>query len=115
MRPDDASLVLDMLIAARKASGYVSALTLREFQTNGLVQDAVMRQLQTVGEAASQVSSAFREAHPEVPWNDITAMRHRLVHDYRRISLEIVWQAATDEVPTLIALLEPLVPPEEPG
>jgi uncharacterized protein with HEPN domain len=42
-------------------------------------------------------------------------MRHRLVHDYRGVNLDIVWQAATSDAPKLIALLEPLVPPDEPA
>ena len=104
-----------MLIAARKAAGYVGGITPEEFRASDLVQDAVIRQLQTIGEAAAQVSPVFREAHPEIPWNELTGMRHRLVHDYRRINLDIVWQAATVEAPSLIALVEPLVPPEQPG
>jgi len=114
MQPDDVALLLDMLIAARKAGARVRGRTLEEFHADDVVQDAVMRQIQTIGEAASQVSTAFREAHPEIPWSETIGMRHRLVHNYREINLDIVWHAATNEAPRLIALLEPLVPPEEP-
>jgi len=115
MQPDDAALLLDMLIAARKISDRIRSRTREAFHADDVVQDAVIRQLQTIGEAASQVTPGFREAHPEIPWSETIGMRHRLVHDYRRINLDVVWHTATNDVPMLIALLEPLVPPEEPG
>ena len=113
MQPDDQSLILDMLIAARQASGYVRHVTLPDFYASEVLQDAVIRQMQIVGEAASQVSLALREAHPEIPWNEIVAMRHRLVHDYRRINRDIVWATVHDALPGLIAALEALVPAPE--
>jgi uncharacterized protein with HEPN domain len=111
MRPDDAAL-LDMLLAARKASEYVADVTLQSFYADEILQDAAIRQVMVIGEAASQVSVMFREAHPEVDWEGIINMRHRLVHDYRHINRAIVWQAATREAPALVKLLEPLVPTE---
>lgn len=49
------------------------------------------------------------------PWTDIIGMRHRLIHDYSNIELEQVWSTAAEDIPALIAMLEPLVPPEEPS
>jgi uncharacterized protein with HEPN domain len=115
MRPDDPSLLVDMLVSARKAVERVRGRTLDEFHADEALQDTVIRQLQNVGEAASKVTLAFRDLHPEVPWSETIGMRHRLVHDYRGVNLDIVWQAATNEAPKLIALLEPLVPPDEPA
>jgi uncharacterized protein with HEPN domain len=78
-----------------------------------MLQDAVMRQVQITGEAASQVSPGRREEQPEVPRHEMIGMRHRLVHDYRQIDLSRVWEAARESVPQLIAAIEPLVPPPE--
>ena len=113
MQPDDQSLLLDMLIAARQASKYVRHVTLTDFQASEVLQDAVIRQVQIIGEAASQLSLALRAAHREIPWDDIIGMRHRLVHDYRRINRDIVWATVHEALPGLIAALEPLVPPPE--
>jgi len=78
---DDANL-LDMLIWARRASGYVAGTTLEQFLSSTLVQDATIRCLLVLGEAAGRVSAEFRDAHPEIQWPSITGMRNRLVHEY---------------------------------
>jgi uncharacterized protein with HEPN domain len=67
--------------------------------------------VQVVGEAARKVSSEFTEAHPEVPWENIIGMRHKLVHDYLGVDEDIVWQVVTVDLPKLVRSLEPLVSP----
>jgi uncharacterized protein with HEPN domain len=59
-----------------------------------------------VGEAASRVSSAFREAHPEIPWMVIVTMRNRLIHAYFDIDLDRVWDTIIDDLPPLIHTLK---------
>jgi uncharacterized protein with HEPN domain len=63
------------------------------------------------GEAARQVSREFTVTHPEVPWENIIGMRHKVVHDYLGVDEEIVWQVVTGDLPKLVESLEPLVPP----
>jgi uncharacterized protein with HEPN domain len=109
---DDAYL-LDILIAARKVSRYVRDLSWDDFQKDDRTQDAVLRNLQIVGEAARKISEEFRRDHSEIPWGDILGMRNRLVHEYSRINLEKIWGTALDDIPALIREIEPLVPPEE--
>ena len=111
MRDDDARL-LDMLLAAREAMTFVSRLTFLEFQRNRMAQLAVLKAVETVGEAASRIGTDTREAHPEIPWSGIIGMRHRLVHGYFSINLERVWETARRDVPRLVSQLEALVPPE---
>ena len=74
---------------------------------------AILKAVEVVGEAASQVSPEGKEAHPEIPWAKIIGMRNRLVHGYFNVNLERVWETVQQDLPDLIALLEPLVPPEE--
>jgi uncharacterized protein with HEPN domain len=112
MVADDAAFLLDMLDGARMANKYAARTDLESFYRDRLIQDGVIRQIQIIGEAASHVSVEFREAHPEIPWDDIIGMRHRLVHDYRNIDLDLAWQAATREAVFLTKALEPLVPPD---
>jgi uncharacterized protein with HEPN domain len=79
------------------------------------LQLALVHAIQNVGEAARRVSRAFTNAHPEIPWIDIIGMRHKLVHDYFAMNLDIVWIAATESVPQLLEQLESLTPPEPPS
>jgi uncharacterized protein with HEPN domain len=109
----DSALLLDMLLAARKVRTFNAAATWGTFQADEMLQSATEYQLQIVGEAASKVSKEFQVAHPEVPWPKIVGLRHRLVHDYPRIELPKIWAIVENQIPPLIAALEPLVPPEQ--
>ena len=112
MRRDDAYL-LDILIAARKALSFVEDMTWEAFEASELHQNAVMRALETIGEAARLVSQSTKDAHPGIPWEQMIGMRHRLIHEYFRVDVATVWDTIQNDLPELIALVEPLVPPEE--
>lgn len=75
---------------------------------------ALVHLIQIVGEAAARVSREFRDRHPEIPWTEIIGMRHKVVHDYLGVDEDIVWQVVTTDLPKLVAVLEPLVPPVSP-
>lgn len=111
MKRDDAYL-LDILIAARKAIRFLEGITRAQFDRSELHQAAVVRPLEIVGEAASRVSEETRNAHPEVPWQQMIGMRNRLIHEYLRIDPEAVWDTVHKDLPELITLIEPMVPPE---
>ncbi len=112
MQRDDNAYLLDILIAARKAMGYLEAVTWEDFELSELHQDAVMRTLEIIGEAANRVSETKRESLPEIPWMQIIGMRNRLVHEYFRINLEAVWDTVKQDLQELVNTLEPLVPKE---
>ena len=67
--------------------------------------------LDAASEAASRVTETGRAQLPELPWVEIVGMRNRLIHAYWDTDLDIVWKTASDEMPVLVAMLEPLVPP----
>ncbi len=108
----DAALLLDILLAAEDALTFIADLDERAFLASGLHQSAVIRQLEIMGEAAGRVSKSFCAAHPEIPWQQMTGMRHRLAHDYGAVRLEIVWRVTKEILPGLVATLRPLIPPE---
>ena len=69
--------------------------------SSDLIQDAVIRNLEIVGEATKRVSQETKEQHQEIPWRQMAGLRDVLIHDYMGISLEIVWNVVQDELPQL--------------
>ena len=111
MRKDEAYL-LDILLAARKVLNYAGSMNQQEFDTNELVQDAIMRQLEIVGEAAGHITEEYCKEHPEIPWHKVIGLRNQIIHEYFRINRQIVWDTIKNDLPDLIRLIEPLVPEE---
>jgi uncharacterized protein with HEPN domain len=108
----DEALLLDMMLAAEDALSFVASLDEQTFLASDLHQSAVIRKFEIIGEAAGKVSQGFCAAHPEIPWKQITGMRHRLIHDYGAVRFDIVWRVVKDMLPGLIATLRPLIPPK---
>ena len=116
MPPDDstrdAAALLDILPSARQALEHAAGLNFEAFVADVLRQDAVIRRIELVGEAARRVSEAGRVSHPQLPWAQMIRMRNRIIHEYDQVDLQIVWDTLTDDLPTLIRQLERIVPTE---
>ncbi len=110
----DEAYLLDMLIAAEEAREFSQGITWEEFRESSLHQHAIAKALENIGEAARKVSQETRAAHAAIPWEQIIALRHRIAHDYFQLDLVRIWDIVQREVPTLIEMLQPLVPPENP-
>lgn len=106
----DAALLLDMLLAARDARSFVEGLDEAAFFASRLHQNAVIRSVEVIGEAAGKVSAATQADHPEIPWRDITGMRHRLIHGYGDVRLDLVWKVVREHLEPLITQLVRLIP-----
>jgi len=76
-----------------------------------MLRYAVERQILVIGEAAKNVSSTFKDAHPQIPWSAIIAQRNILAHEYGEILVERIWRVVTVFIPELIKQLNLLVPP----
>jgi uncharacterized protein with HEPN domain len=82
----DASLLLDMKLAAEDAREFPWGLDEAAFRASRLHQNAVIRSLEVIGEAAGKVSSVTQQqTNPAIPWREVTGMRHRLIHGYAEI------------------------------
>lgn len=93
-----------ILEAVAKIARYMGSLDRRAFLADDMMQDAVIRNLEIVGEAARRILEecpAFAGQHPEVPWRTIYAMRNRLSHGYLEVNLEIVWDTVRQSLPEL--------------
>jgi len=105
----DAAYLGHMLEAIRRVRRYVRRKSRAAFLRSELVQDAVMRNIEVLGEAAAQVSAEFTAKYPAIPWRDIVGMRHRLIHGYAKVQLGLVWDAAAQDLPALEKQLHALV------
>jgi len=83
------------------------------FFQDAMVQDAVLRNLEVIGEAAKRLDDAYRGAHPEVPWRALAGLRDVLIHQYERVDLEKVWAILEKELPPLRGAIAAMLPPLE--
>lgn len=108
MSPRDLVYAGHMLDMAKKAVAKSSAISRAAFDDDENLRFALIHLIQSIGEAARQVSREFQSEHPEIRWADIIGMRHKVVHDYLGVDEDIVWQVAIDDLPDLVASLERL-------
>ena len=100
------SWVLDMLAAIDAASEFVAGMTEESFRADAKTISAVTMQLVIIGEAASQMPDAFRDAHPDIPWRAIRGARNKAVHQYWGTDAGVLWLTITQSLPALRAALD---------
>ena len=100
-----------MLDAAREAVSFTRGRARADLDDDRQLVLALVKDVEIVGEAANAVDEATRAELPHIPWQEIVAMRNRLVHAYFEINLDIVWQTVRQDLPMLIAELELAVRP----
>lgn len=100
MRPEQLYLS-DIKEATEAIAEFIAGLQAEDFYRDRKSQSAVLQKLIVIGEAAARLSEGFRTTHPAIEWRDIVAFRNILVHAYFSVQLEIVWETATQDVPTL--------------
>jgi len=98
---DDLVYVHHIRDAIAQIEKYVKHMTYKKFGRSRMVQDAVVRQVTIIGEAARNLSPEFRQNHPEIPWAKVIGMRNVLVHDYFGIDIGEVWRVTQDDLPAL--------------
>lgn len=106
MSKDDLVRLRHMLDSAIEAVELVQGKSRANLDTNRVLSLALVRLLEIVGEAASRVTDATRQQNPNIPWSQIVSLRHRLIHGYDTINMDILWKILTGDLPALIAQLE---------
>jgi uncharacterized protein with HEPN domain len=102
-----------MLDASLEALTFTEGRTRADLDTDRMFMRAVVKDIEIVGEAAASVSTETRQKHPQIRWKAIVGMRHRLIHGYFDINLDLVWLTLTDDLPPLIDQLRAILKSEE--
>jgi len=108
-RRDHWLLIADMLEAAERIEHYIDGFNQDRFEADQRTVDAVVRNLEILGEAANAVPSSIQGLAPEVDWRGVVGLRNRLIHEYFGVSVPIVWTIASRELPLLIPRLRDLL------
>lgn len=98
--------IQDILKAIEKIEAFTKDMTVVEFRKNELVIDAVIRNLEIIGEASKSIPSAIRCLHPDIPWDQMNGMRNVLIHEYFGVDVPTVWHTAKSHLPSLKRQLE---------
>ncbi len=101
MRKDDTVFLRHILDAINLIGGYLKGKSYEEFKNNRMLQDAVIREIEIIGEATNNLSAEFRNRYPGIPWRQIAGMRDKLIHGYFGVDLDAVWDTATKDIPAL--------------
>lgn len=112
MNESDIIRLRHMRDAAKKALAFAKGKTRDNLDENEMLTLSLVKCIEIIGEAASQVSAECEKECPNIPWADITGMRNRLIHAYFDINLNIVWQTVSEELKPLVDELERILPPE---
>ena len=98
--------VMDILESIEKIEKYRKAMTYDEFIKDDKTKDAVVRNLEIIGEAANSIPESIREQYPEIPWRSVTDMRNKLIHEYFGVSYLIVWETIEQDLPLMKEKME---------
>jgi uncharacterized protein with HEPN domain len=105
----DMDYILDIFDAVQRILVYTAGSGWDDYIADFKTQDAVVRNLEIIGEATKNVSDDLRSQYPQIPWKDMAGTRDRLVHHYFGVNQEIVWQIVQQDLPQLLIQLEAIL------
>lgn len=97
----DEAFIEHMIDAVSRIERYTRNMDYEDFDDDELHQDAVIRQIEILGEAAKRVSEEMKDRYPKVPWKDAASMRDKLIHGYFGVDTRIVWNTVQNDIPNL--------------
>jgi uncharacterized protein with HEPN domain len=106
---DNAVYLKHIADALIQVEAYLYEKSFEEFMSNRMLQDAVVRQLEIIGEATRNLSDDFRGRNRSIPWSQIIGMRNRIAHDYLNVDMEIVWDIISQDLPVLKGKIAELI------
>lgn len=98
---NDEFFLRDIVEFCEHLEEYVQGVEKRVFLENRMLQDALVRKLELIGEAAKNLGEEIREQNQSIPWREIARMRDKVIHHYFKVDLDIVWQTVINDIPKL--------------
>ncbi len=105
----DIDLVQDIRECISRIASYTQDIGYDEFESDLKTQDAVVRNLEVMGEAVKSLSKELKESYSDIPWKNIAGTRDKLIHDYFGLNIDIVWNIAKEELPDLILKIDDII------
>ena len=103
---DDLAFIEHILLCIDKIQEYTKNLTAPDFNNSELIQDAVIRNIEIIGEATKKISKDLKSQYREIPWKEMSGMRDKLIHDYFGVDVDVVWKTVNEDIPFLKSLIE---------
>ena len=108
---DPREYLADMRDSARLAIEYLNDVSFEDYARNSLLQDAVVRRIEVLGEAANRVGQVIRDSMPQIPWHEIRGMRNVLAHQYDDIDHRIIYNVVRNNLPAVINMIDSYLDP----
>jgi len=105
----DQDYLSDIREAIQRIVTYTAGQTCEQFMQDSKTQDAVVRNLEVIGEATKNLSARLRKMYPQIPWKNLAGVRDKMIHHYFGINYEIVWTIAQEDLPGLLPLIEDIL------
>lgn len=109
MIKDDSIFLNHISNSIEEVEKNISNISFIEFNGNVSTQDAVIRRLEIIGEAIRNLSEETKQKYPQVPWKDIVDTRNKLIHDYFGVDINLVWEMAKKDIPSLKIEIEKIL------
>lgn len=109
MKKDPRVYLAHILECAQKIERYTTEGK-EHFMSDSMVQDAVLRNLEVIGEATKRLDDAYRKMHPQIPWRAVAGLRDVLIHQYEGVDMDRVWNVVVDALPNLKDAIAELLP-----
>jgi len=111
----DKIYIFHIIDSIDQISEYTDQILPGEFKENRLIQDAVVRNFEIIGEAAKNVSKRTREKYSQIPWKKMAGMRDKLIHNYMGVDLDAVWNTIEEIIPAMRKELDKVIDEMEDG
>ena len=110
----DQLYITDMVESITRIEGYIEGMSYKEFVGNNMAKDAVLRNLEVIGEAAKNLSIPTKDKYPDIPWRRIIGLRNIVIHGYFGVDFDNIWKIIKDNIPEVKLLLEEILKDLEP-